>query len=398
MNPTKQIFRHVLVFLGWMGIAGSLSAQTYSVGHSSITFTDPARSNRSIACEIYYPATSTGDNTPIATDRKFPSIAFGHGFLMTWDAYKNVWNALVPQGFIVAFPKTEGSASPSHGEFGSDLSFVLSALENLGKNSGSMFFDRVDTLNCVMGHSMGGGAAFLSASKSGNIDFLATLAPAETNPSAIQASANLSIPALIIAGGNDCVTPPKDHQIPLYDALKSDCKALVSIAGGSHCQMAEDNFLCNFGEATCTPKPSISRSVQHQTQFQFLLPWLRFHLLNDAAAGKRFDSLVANNTAVNVSTNCVLQPSNAIGGMGVYPVEVYPNPAEDEIHVRFSGSTQIVSCDLISMDGRLLHAWNSLSADEAEIALTIPDSMREGCYVLRIQTGDQQMHLPLMLR
>lgn len=71
-----------------------LNAQNYSIGHKTITYNDPARTGgygsgggtgRQIQCEIYYPSTTTGNNTPLASGN-FPIIVFGHGFFMSWDA------------------------------------------------------------------------------------------------------------------------------------------------------------------------------------------------------------------------------------------------------------------------------------------------------------------------
>jgi len=385
-------FTSTLLILGICSSSLSVFAQTYAVGHTSITFKDPNRSNRSIPCEIYYPATSAGDNSPISSDRKFPCIAFGHGFVMTWDAYKNVWNTLVPQGFVVAFPKTEGTASPSHSQFGSDLAFVLSAMKSEGSNSSSLFYNQVDSMNCVMGHSMGGGAAFLAASKSNQVKFIATLAAAETNPSAIKAAASLTIPSLVLAAGNDCVTPPKDHQIPLYDSLKSNCKTFVSITGGSHCQMAEDNFLCNFGEATCSPKPSITRGEQHQIQFQFLIPWLRYHLLQDAAAANIFDSLVGKSKAVETRKNCQLQPMNNSNERILIQykgISIYPNPASNKIHITFKNIEQSAEIQLLSFNGKLLYDWKVDNNSNADITLNIPSEIARGIYLFRVKINNE---------
>ncbi|MBK7966630.1 MAG: hypothetical protein IPK10_16055 [Bacteroidetes bacterium] len=149
-----------------------------------------------------------------------------------------------------------------------------------------------------MGHSMGGGAAFLAAQFDPSIKTIATLAAAETNPSAIQAAASLSIPSLIIAGGNDCVTPPPANQVPMYDSLQSSCKTYVSINGGSHCQMADNNFLCSIGEATCTPQPTITRAEQHVVISNYLIPWLKYELKSDCASGAQFDSLITTDTSI----------------------------------------------------------------------------------------------------
>jgi len=55
--------------------------------HTTVTFVDSSRSNRQINTEIYYPAKSAGNNTPIATG-VFPLITFGHGFVMAVSAEK----------------------------------------------------------------------------------------------------------------------------------------------------------------------------------------------------------------------------------------------------------------------------------------------------------------------
>jgi len=214
-------------------LCSNLCAQPFQIGHITLTLTDTSRNYRNIPTEVYYPADVAGNNVPVTTSNndKFPVLAFGHGFVMTWDAYQNIWDAIVPEGFIIAFPKTETGFTPSHSEFGKDMTFVISELAALGQNNSSFLYNRIDSMNCVMGHSMGGGSAFLAAQFSPSIKSLLTLAPAETNPSAIQAAANLSIPALIFAGGNDCVTPPPANQIPMYDSLQSICKTLkVSMA------------------------------------------------------------------------------------------------------------------------------------------------------------------------
>ncbi len=334
----------------------SLFSQPFQIGHSSLTFTDPARSNRSIPCEIYYPADAAGDNVPLAVSagEKFPVLSFGHGFVMTWDAYQNIWNAVVPEGFIIVFPKTEGSFSPSHVELARDLAFVIWQMQTLGQDGNSIFFNRVDSMNCVMGHSMGGGAAFLTASLDANIKTLATLAPAETSTSAVQAAGGLQIPALVFAGANDCVTPPSIHQLPMFNALASECKTYVSITGGSHCQMANSNFFCNIGEATCTPAPAITRAEQHEIINRYLLPWLKFQLKNDCAAGAALDSLIGVDAAITFEKTCVLCNINDVeeSKRGV-EVSVFPNPFSEVLQAKLAGG-HLAEIFLYDMDSRMV--------------------------------------------
>lgn len=225
----------------------NVSAQTYQVGHLQQTFVDPSRANRNITTEIYYPANTAGDNVPIANGQ-FPVLVFGHGFVMVWSSYDVVWNALVPQGFIMVFPTTETSLSPSHTDFGKDIAFLIGAMKTEGNTSSSDFFGAVAPTSAVMGHSMGGGSAFLAMQYDSSITALATLAAAVTNPSSVTAAAGITKPSIVIAAENDCVAPPAQHQQLMYDALISTCKSFVSVTGGSHCQFADNDFYVSLAK------------------------------------------------------------------------------------------------------------------------------------------------------
>jgi len=203
-------------------------AQSFQIGHKQQTFVDASRSNRNITTEIYYPSATAGNNVSIASGQ-FPVLIFGHGFVMVWSAYAPIWNALVPSGFIMVFPTTETGIFPSHTNFGKDIAYLVGAMKAEGTNSSSAFFGAVTNTSAAMGHSMGGGAAFLSVQYDSSITALATLAAANTNPSSIAAAAGITIPSIVIAGTNDCVTPPAQHQLPMYNSLSSPCKTYISI-------------------------------------------------------------------------------------------------------------------------------------------------------------------------
>lgn len=314
-------------------------SQNYSIGFTNQTFVDSSRNNREIGLRIYYPAQISGENASIVSGvHFFPLIAFGHGFLMNIDAYGNIWQSLVPNGYIVALPTTEGSPSPSHLNFGKDLSFCINKINNLATNPSSLFYQKVSNRSAVMGHSMGGGAAFLAAAENTSINALLTLAAAETNPSAIAAAAQLNIPSLTIAGGNDCVTPPENHQIPMYNALSANsCKVYLNILGGSHCQMALDNFICNLGEITCTPAPAISRQIQHTVINDYLLNWLNAVLKNNMDAANDFDSDLPSDNRILFEKNCLLNSYIGLkneNNSEEFFVDIYPNPVSNHMYLR----------------------------------------------------------------
>lgn len=346
--------KNVLLYVLLSAVSVSVFAQPYQVGHASVTFIDSSRGNRSVPTEIYYPSDTTGDNVPFATGMpgKAPVIAFGHGFVMTYDAYFNFRDAIVPKGYILAFPTTEGSLSPSHGEFGKDLAFILKAVAKLGNTSSSPMYNKVDTFNCVMGHSMGGGASLLALAYDPSIKSIVNFAAAETSPSAITAAGSVNVPALIFAGQNDCVSAPATNQQPIYAALPTACKHYISIKGGSHCQMALSNVACNFGESTCTPAPAISRAAQHDVINTFLLPWLDYRLKASCAAGNLFDTKLLSETTITFEKNCDLCSTADVQDVASQAtVILYPNPATN--HVSFTnlpaGYTHVI---ITTLSGR----------------------------------------------
>ena len=373
-----------------------LHAQVFNIGHTTIAFVDTSRGNRVILTEIYYPADSTGDGVPftIASADKFPVLSFGHGFVMTWDAYENIRSAVVPEGYIIAFPKTEGSFSPSHLDFGKDLGFIITEINRLGFDNTSLFYNRVDTMNCVMGHSMGGGSAFLAAQLNPTIKALATLAPAETSPSAIQAAIQISIPSLIFAGENDCVTPPAVHQTPMYDSLLSNCKSLINVLGGSHCQMADNNTLCSLGEATCTPQPTITRAEQHTTINKLLIPWLNYYLKNDCSSALQFDSILIADTSITFLTNCIGCNPTAFTEMNEsFGIGIFPNPFKNNFKVEFNNTDNSTpTFRFLNMTGQLFSINNNFnSADKNIIEFIFQENLPAGIYFLEITTDNTQI-------
>lgn len=281
-------------------ISYSIYSQSFKIGHTSILFVDPSRNNRKIKTEVYYPSDTQGRNAVIseAFSGKYPVICFGHGYQMPWYSYSYLCDSIVPHGFIIVFPKTEKKIFPSHIDFAKDIAFVIEEMDKSGKNPSSIFYNRVDSMNCAMGHSMGGGSSILAARISSSIRTLAALAPLNTRPSSIDASSELEIPSLIFAGKNDCVTPPEDHQVPIFSGLKSLSKILITIKGGSHCQMADKSTVCKIAESTCRPDPEISYVDQHAIVLKYLLPWLNFHLKGELESAEQFDAFLAADPSI----------------------------------------------------------------------------------------------------
>jgi hypothetical protein len=353
-SPSQCPIRPALCALALLPLA--MAASAYEVGHISAPFTDPDRGNRSVPTEVFYPAEVGGENVPVAPapPEGFPVVSFGHGFLIPWDDYDFVWEGIVPAGYIVALPATEQGLLPDHLEFGRDLAFVVRRIRAEGDDPGSPFYGSVSSAGALAGHSMGGGASLLGAADDPSITAVANLAAAETNPSAIAAAAGITAPTLLFSGGNDCVTPPEDHQILMYDALASDCKTRVTIEGASHCQFAEYNFVCSLGEGGC-PSPTVTREEQHDLTLAFLEPWLGYVLEDDLWSWLEFHSLLDGTAGITYEQDC--QPASVdepvAARFSLSPAS--PNPFSDATRVTFTlAAPADVSVSIYSMSGRLV--------------------------------------------
>ncbi len=310
-------------------VSSNLFAQTYNIGHTSIDFYDNAR-NRNITTEIYYPSDTNGNNVPISLGN-FPVIVFGHGFLISWDSYGNFWNSLVPEGYILCFPTTEMGFAPNHQFFADDLSFIASKIQMENQNSNSVFYNSVLPKTGIIGHSMGGGASFLAAENNPNINTLINFAAAETNPSAISAAGNITIPSLIFSGDDDCVAPPVIHQNIMFDNLNSSCKTQINITNGGHCYFANESVLCNFGESSCNQNLNILRQEQQSITNDFLKIWLNYSLKSDQNSFTIFNDSLQSSSRITFSQNC---NGTAIMGQNKEDeINIYPNPFTEILNI-----------------------------------------------------------------
>ncbi|MDC0165179.1 T9SS type A sorting domain-containing protein [bacterium] len=288
-----------IIFLFVFNVA---SAQ-YAVGNYSKTFQDSSRSNRDILTEIYYPI-PLQDEDISSLNGSFPIILFGHGFLINWDTYQNLWDEFVPRGYIMVFPRTESGLNTDHQQFGWDLQFLVTKIQEEGNSDTSPIYNLVHNNTALMGHSMGSGSSFLAAdslceNNNNQLKTIIGLAVAESSSngvSSIASALNVTIPALIISGSQDGVTPPEVHQLPIYNNLNSNYKTSISILGGGHCYFGNPNFFCDLGESASSNGISISRIEQQQVTFDFLNSWLDFTLKDNCDQQVVFqDSLVNSN-------------------------------------------------------------------------------------------------------
>ena len=373
-------------------------SQVTSIGHRTVTFNDPTRTGgygsgggagRQIQTEIYYPssAAADGDSTSFATGQ-FPLLIFGHGFVMDWSSYDNIWKDLVPQGYIICFPRTEGSISPSHSDFGKDLALLQSKMLGLSSVTTSAFYNHILNKTAIMGHSMGGGSSFLACEANAAPTTMVTFAAANTNPSSIVAATQVTIPTLLIAGQNDCVAPPPANQDSMYLKTASGCKAEITIKGAAHCEFADVSTTCSFGEGTCSPQPTITAAQQHAIASVYYSYWLKYWLKGDCSSWNNFLDSANNATTITKQLSCNVTCSTT----GIYIKErtngitVVPNPTQGLLQVTLE---EIENADIRVHDalGREITVFSVNAENSFTIDATNFD---RGIYYLLIKTKEEE--------
>lgn len=363
----KYIFTLIQCF-----IAASFVAQ-FQVGHLPAGFTDPSRNNRYITCEIYYPATTAGDFAPLAAGQ-FPFVVFGHGFVMDYTAYANITEALISEGYILIYVETEGGFAPVHSDFGLDLAYMADHFYDESANAASLFYASIQDRCAIMGHSMGGGSTWLAAATSTSVDCIAGLAPAETNPSAIAAASNVTVPAIVFSGSSDAVTAPATNHTPIFESTASECKYFVNIIDGSHCGYADSGSLCDFGELGFA---GLSREEQQAITHDLLLAFFDVYL-KDISSGSTIIQGY-DNTQSNTET----QIECFVGLEEGEPSEmsVYPNPCAERLILQSiaDGKKTYIVSDFL---GRQVDSGSLVfSNGRAELET---QQLRSGIYTLQI--------------
>jgi len=298
-----------------MALADDSLPGPYPVSQRTVTVT--RANSTTFTAQIRYPATSTAASAPFASAAApAAAVSFGHGFLSAVDLYDSTMDHLASHGYIVIATTSESSLFPSHSNFALDIRQCLTWLEQQDVLAGGWLLGAVDeTKFAVSGHSMGGGASALAAGADTRIKCLATLAAAETNPSASTAASSIQVPSRFIVGSQDTIVPPSNTQ-PQYNNCDAP-RQITTITGGSHCGFIDSAIIaCDSG--------SLARADQLAKTRALLLEFFNASLRGDAA---RFATVwgagaqVAGTSTVRDARTTASLSSAAISGNAGTPLE-----------------------------------------------------------------------------
>lgn len=354
-------------------------AYAYGVGQLNRTYVDPARDNRQIPTTVYYPVERSREADMARTT--FPLIVFGHGWILPVSTYSDIRDEFVSAGWIMAFPSTEGSLFPSHLDFALDMEFVRQSVLAESTLTGSELFGILDGFSVLMGHSMGGGASVLAATNS-TASAVVTFAAAETDPSAITAAEDVYAPSLTLAGSSDSITPPGQHQIPIYQNLSSSYKSLVSLNGVGHLGI-----------------------YSNQLGFSIAFAWLDYARSGDYQDLEDFYDLLEANED-NLSFLHGGYPVLALEDEEATPVivrfGVHPNPIDASVEFTYTLETAADVClTLYDLRGRKVSEELRLSQSKGthkhQMSRWDLNRLNAGILIARLSAGGQNRDLKITL-
>ncbi len=406
----KSKLKFFLVAMIGIFIASGTSAQEWLIGNRHFMFTDPSRGNRQIDTRIYYPADVAGLNQPLGSpsDKKYPVIVFGHDEQIVYQRYEYIWNNLASKGFIIVLPKTEMGPTMDVVEFAKDMAFIVNQFPVMHNDPTSFFYHRYMGTSCVMGHGIGGSAATFALQYSTNITTLVSLAATETTPSAITAASLVTVPSVVVAGGEDCNSPIATNQMPMFLNIDSDCKFFVNLLEATHCHFAQNSATCLANLQTCFGSPNNVVSTNENAGY-LLVSFLRFYLKYNAPALEKFHWKLgskAQDWSYIMVCNALGSPrlqqdQELMDDENPVAISVYPNPVKQGntlnlvVRTEESASGKAVITNLM---GQIVATQNLVFDDvisETEIAV---GNISKGNYMVTVYTQEGKSTKPLIIQ
>jgi dienelactone hydrolase len=198
---------------------------------------------------VHYPVQMNKEGAPASRIAfPVPVISFGHAYLSTPDLCASTLDHLASNGYIVIASRSGSELFPDHEQFAEDMGYCLTFLVAQTSQPNSQWYQQVDVERLgLLGHSMGGGAAVLAAATDERIKAVASMAAAETRPSAVEAAGRVTAPICFLIATEDRIAPAERHAMPMYEAAGSPKLAFL-IEGGFHCGFLDANaFGCDDG-------------------------------------------------------------------------------------------------------------------------------------------------------
>lgn len=342
-------------------------AGLFPVGHSVFEVVDPARNDRTLRVEMWYPADENRldgpgtfydfqflglglaspvayEDTAAAVEIGFPLVIFSHGSCGVSFQSTPLMETLASHGMVVVAPNHRGnSVNECIGTTGPDpflvvarnrpldVSFLIDLMLARSSDPNDEFYLKLNpNAVAVAGHSFGGFTALATASgfhrPADGIDVppdprvkaIVPIAPASGILSDTEL-ASIGIPVLLVSGTLDTTTPIDDQTTRPWALIPSRPFYRTDIVGATHLQFAN---ACDIGQALLDfgvnladitrlgidyvescLPPALDIAVVRDTSNLYITAFLKKHLLGDS----RYDDFLTPAYAVTNEPGVLFQ-------------------------------------------------------------------------------------------
>lgn len=244
--------------------------------------------------------------TPTGTG-PFPIVALGHGFSNSKDNVRGLAQALQADGIVVVAPQLTGGLSINHSNNADALTAAVEATITAGIGDAT----RVG----FGGHSAGGLAAWLAASRRASTKALVLLDPVDANNLGSAQITNVTAPTLFeFAPAQSCNT--QNNSVAWFTG-KTGLKGRFNVPMANHCDPQEpSNTLCLAGCGPSLIQPATWNSTRSAVYKRYARAFLNQFLLGNGCVESMVTGDVASNTIneVTMSLGCSSDGGSAGGG------------------------------------------------------------------------------------
>jgi hypothetical protein len=159
-----------------------------------------------------------------------------------------------------------------------------------------------------------------------------------------------------------------------------DGQFTVSVQVEPHNRISNVRLFFGFSEGDTTQIPSFSMSGGSGV-----------YSITNAKPAFSYSDLYITVAAYDVEGNCGVvsylyqtEPITSVESKDMLNFMVYPNPANDEVYVRFEGDVEKVQLELYDLRGAKLKSEQAISAERLSVNL---QGLPEGVYFIRVITA-----------
>jgi dienelactone hydrolase len=226
-----------------------------------------------------------GGGTQLATDLyvpqtggPYPTLVLRHGFLRSKQNFVNWGKHLASRGFVAIIPTSRAPAQPNPPVDSDDMLALIAWARAQHQQAGSALQGKVDGARvAVVGHSAGGLASALAASKDSTLRAAVLLDPVDVGGAGATAAPATKVPVAVLLG-EPSVCNVQGNYLPIFSSF-GGARLGLKVIGAPHCAPEDPS------DGLCELACGGASTAEQRTAFRrYATAFLEAYLRCDAAA------------------------------------------------------------------------------------------------------------------